>query len=62
MVIPPYSKEATAMKLIDRELWIEGNLGILYGFDWDTNEAIYRFVETGQATYKRISLEDNNND
>lgn len=50
------------MKLVDREIWVEGNLGILYGFDWDTNEAIYRFVENGQVTYKRISLEDKNDD
>lgn len=50
------------MKLVDREIWVEGNLGTLYGFDWDTNEAIYRFVENGRVTYKRISLEEKNND
>lgn len=50
------------MKPVDREVRVEGNLGILYGFDWDTNEAIYRFVEDGKATYKRTSLEDKNND
>lgn len=49
------------MKLVEREIWIENNLGVLYGFDWDTNEAIYRFIENGKIVYKRLSLEDDNN-
>lgn len=51
------------MKLaVDREIWMNGHFGILYGFDWDTSEVIYRFVENGKAIYIRISLEDKNDD
>ena len=50
------------MKLADKEIWVNGHLGLLYGFDWDTNEAVYRFVVDGEAKYMRVSLEDSNHD
>lgn len=30
------------MKLVDRELYIDGKFSTLYGFDWNTDEALYR--------------------
>lgn len=38
------------MKLVERELYIDGKYSTLYGFDWKTNEAIYRqAVETAEG-------------
>lgn len=48
------------MKLAERELWIDGKLSILDGFDWKTNEAIYRQAVDGEAVYVRVPLEKNN--
>lgn len=49
------------MKLVERELYIDGKYSTLYGFDWQTNEAIYRqAVETEngvEPVYVRVPFE-----
>ena len=50
------------MKLVECELYIDGKHSTLYGFDWKTNEAIYRqAVETAEGikpVYVRVPLEE----
>ena len=50
------------MKLVERELYIDGKYSTLYGFDWKTNEAVYRqAVETAEVikpVYVRVPLEE----
>lgn len=47
--------------MAERTLYINGKYSVLYGFDWQKNEAIYRqAIEVGghvKAIYVRVSLE-----
>ena len=43
------------MKLVCRELYISGVYSVLYGFDWKTNEAIYRQV-IDDVVYVRVHI------
>ena len=53
----PTGREVKKMKLTKRELYIDGKYSILYGFDWENNEAIYRQVCNGAVVYVRVPLE-----
>lgn len=50
------------LKETPRELYIDGKYSTLYGFDWQTNEAIYRqAVETEngiEPVYVRVPFEE----
>ena len=44
------------MKFAEREMYINGVHSVLYGFDWNTNEAIYRQVVDEKAVFVRVPL------
>ena len=44
------------MKNIERQIYIDGVYSVLYGFDWETMEAIYRQAINGVAKYVRVSV------
>lgn len=39
------------IKTVCREKYINGVFSVLYGFDWDTEEVIYRQVVEGKVVY-----------
>lgn len=44
------------MKLVEREVYVNGKFSILYGFDWSKNEAIYRQVIDGKVVFVRVKI------
>lgn len=44
------------MKLLCHELYIAGAYSVLYGIDWEANNAIYRQVVGGEAIYVRVPI------
>ena len=42
---------------VPREIRDNGEYGILYGFNWETKEAIYRFVANGKADYRSYKMQ-----
>ncbi len=44
------------MELVEREIYINGKFAVLYGFDWEKNEAIYRQVCDGKAVFVRVKM------
>lgn len=55
-------RKDSLMKLAARELYVDGKYSILDGFDWKTNEAIYRqAIETAEGikpVYVRVPFEE----
>lgn len=45
------------MKLLERERYIDGKFSILYGLNWETNEAIYRQYEDGEVVYIKVKFD-----
>ena len=42
---------------VPREIRDNGEHGILYGFNWEAKEAIYRFVVNGKADYRSYKMQ-----
>ena len=42
---------------VPREIRDNGEHGILYGFNWETKEDIYRFVVNGKADYRSYKMQ-----
>ena len=42
---------------VPREIRDNGEYGILYGFNWETKEAIYRFVVNGKIDYHSYKMQ-----
>ena len=40
--------------------WIKDGeqVGMLYGFDWDNDQVVYRFVNNGNAEYHKYNMKE----
>lgn len=45
------------IKTVCREKYINGVFSVLYGFDWDTKEVIYKQVVKGKVVYIKEPIE-----
>ena len=42
---------------VPREIHDNGDYGILYGFNWENKEAVYRFVVDGKIDYRSYKMQ-----
>ena len=42
---------------VPREICDNGEHGILYGFNWKTEEAVYRFIVNGEIDYRSYKMQ-----
>ena len=42
---------------VPREVRDNGEYGFLYGFNWKTKEAVYRFVVNGKIDYRSYKMQ-----
>ena len=42
---------------VPREIRDNGEYGTLYGFDWEAEKVIYRFVVNGKAEYRSYKMQ-----